>query len=136
MPPYPEKGYWADMDCLANFTTSLSVTNGVVNTTYPAWDEFRECTPVKFGEGGPDSACAPGHHGPLCHEVNEGWFSVGKRFWYPCAGAGTTMSIVTIIAVIVMLVFISKVAAGQYDALDVALLYIQVRVSVSVSVRV
>lgn len=71
-------------------------------------------------------ACKSGHTGRLCQLFEEGFYTIGGVFDLECGEWGRVTTTVAIIGVVFVWYGINRVASGNYDALDVALLYVQV----------
>jgi len=116
--PYPKRGFWGDVTC--DFDPELG------NSSCPGFDHFIECNPVSDCAGGPEFSCEAGHSGRMCKEAQSGWFIVGGAFWLECGETGHFVGTIGIICVVLVWLAINKVASGHYDAMDLALLFVQI----------
>ena len=116
--PYPKTGFWGDKSC--EFFPEFG------NSTCQGFDNFVECNPPSNCAGGVDFSCSEGHSGPLCKQAQSGWFIVGGSFWFECGDNGHFVGVVGIVCVVLVWLTINKVASGNYDAMDIALLFVQI----------
>ena len=62
----------------------------------------------------------------MCMLAESGYYTIGGTFYLECGENGGIVSIVSIILVILVWLVINKVASGNYDAMDLALLFVQI----------
>jgi hypothetical protein len=62
----------------------------------------------------------------MCKVAERGFYTIGGTFYPECGENGGIVSIVGIILVILVWLAINKVASGNYDAMDIALLFVQI----------
>eukprot|EP00961_Rhodomonas_salina_P146173 1967480-Rhodomonas_salina.1 len=85
---------------------------------------FIECNPPEFCAE--QFRCEAGHTGRLCLVPAHGWFVLGKRYYLRCGADGQATSSFLILAVFFIWFLMNKVASGNYDALDIGLLFVQI----------
>lgn len=113
-PPYPHDQYWGDITC--------EEYGGNTSCAEPYL--FIECNPPEFCAE--QFRCEAGHTGRLCLVPAHGWFVLGKRYYLRCGADGQATSSFLILAVFFIWFLMNKVASGNYDALDIGLLFVQI----------
>eukprot|EP00736_Rhodelphis_marinus_P013100 Rmarinus@m.13950 len=107
--PYPQQDYWG-------------------TSNHPG--KFYRCQRARCQGGNVESeVCKKGYGGPVCSECVAGYFSVGNRCnkcLFDNDYANKLVTFVGLVGVVLVWMSINSLAAGKYDAVDVALLYLQI----------
>ena len=114
--PTPRHGYWGQKQC-KQYGGDLECGG--------RWAEFHQCQFPTMCPNKEPFLCDHGLTGRLCTREQRGWFKVGGVFHFQCGRLGWLLNTMLILLVVLGWYAINKVVSTHYDALDIALLFVQ-----------